>query len=194
MNTFPIMDESVSSADSQIQWGVQVELGKIQVVKDASGKFTTFTFHFRIGQTVHDFTSRYSRLYKFQESLLKSERYQKAFMGDPPPFPSKSYFTDYTKPKNYRKQANKLLEWFQQILSKPTVLMDSKFQKGIHLRKSLQDKMTEIAIDLANRNKVLNMYGGRYERKPVISPDTVQIKENHAEIQKRPNIPLPDHD
>ena len=96
---------SVSSADAEIQWGVQVELGKIQVVKDSkSGKqFTTFTFRFKIGQAglllpaalyiaihsmhsnaivplaVHDFTSRYSRLYKFQDDLSKNERFQKAF-------------------------------------------------------------------------------------------------------------------
>jgi len=167
------MNESISvSSDADVQWGVQVELGNILVVKDtkSSGKFTTFTFRFRIGQSVHEFTSRYSRLYKFQEALSKQETFQKAFKYDPPPFPSKSYFTDYTKPKNYKKRAKKLEEWFKQLLLKPTILRNHVFQKGIDLNKPLQDKMTEIAIDLGNRDVILKTYDrkkGKHKRRPV---------------------------
>merc|ERR1719474_751346 len=125
---------SISSGDADVQWRVQVELGDIRVKNTkSSGKYTTFTFRFRVGQSVHEFTSRYSRLHKFQSELSKQEIFQRAFKYDPPSFPSKSYFTDYTKPKNYKKRAKKLEEWFQKLLLKPAILKDPVFQKGIDL-------------------------------------------------------------
>jgi len=172
------MNESMSfsSADAEVQWRVTVELGEINVIRDlkSSSKFTTFTFIFRVGQEAHSFTSRYSRLYKFQEALSKSEQFQKAFNYDPPSFPSKSYFTDYTKAKNYQKRAKKLHKWFEEILKQPAVLTDKTFQSGIHLPKHLQDKMTEIGIDWANMKRVLKLHhahnntntGRRQQQKP----------------------------
>eukprot|EP01084_Bolivina_argentea_P082584 149520_1 len=143
---------------SDIQWAVHVDLGPCRVVKDEKGRFTTFTFKFRIGQENHEFTSRYSKLYKFHESLSKNEVFQKAFNYDPPKFPPKSWMTDFTKPKNYKKRAKKLLDYFEILVSKPLVLRDKLFQKGIHLPKALQKTMSQIAVDLQSRKRVIDLF------------------------------------
>merc|ERR1719242_799324 len=176
---------SISSADTEVQWRVTVELTEPKVVRDlkSSSKFTTFTFIFRVGQEAHSFTSRYSRLYKFQEALSKSEQFQKAFKYDPPSFPSKSYFTDYTKPKNYQKRNKKLHKWFEEILKKPAVLTDKTFQSGIHLPKHLQDKMTEIGIDWANMLRVFNMHNHAHSN---THPGSRRPQQKPKKVTKHP--------
>lgn len=102
-----------------------------------------------------------------------------------------SYFTDYTKPKNYNKRAHKLLKWFELLLSKPAVLRDKTFQKGIHLPKHLQDKMTEIAIDWTAMKRVLDMHSkhktGKTTRRHVSDSSTRQ-SDSHRNGQYRKDI------
>ena len=97
---------------------------------------------------------------------------------------SGSYFTDYTKAKNYNKRAHKLLKWFETLLSKPAVLRDKTFQKGIHLPKHLADKMTEIAIDWANRDRCIKMSTKTGKPRPTRQSDRYSNGQNGREIQK----------
>ena len=158
MSTTHSFSNETSSNDGDVQWGIHVELGPCRVIKGTGGKFTTYTFHFKIANEVHEFSSRYSKLYHFHQSLSKSEVFQKAFNYDPPKFPPKYLFKDFTKPKNYRQRGKQLLLWFRFLLSKPLILRDKIFQKGIHLQKELQIKMSQIAIDLQSRKRVINLY------------------------------------
>ena len=50
----------------------------------------TYTLHFRIAEEMHTFTSRFNKLHKFHESLLKNEDFLRSFGYDPPDFPVKT--------------------------------------------------------------------------------------------------------
>eukprot|EP01083_Nonionella_stella_P029445 81054_1 len=161
--------------------GVQVELGPICVVRDEKGKFTTYTLNFRIAEETHTFTSRYAKLYKFHESLLKNEDFQKSFGYNPPDFPPKSWFTDFTKPKHYKKRANKILKYFKILTGRPSVLRNKQFQKGIDLPSNLQKLIKQIA----KASKQAQKHGKQAQKhtKQVHSPD----HRNHKDRSNRSN-------
>eukprot|EP00483_Globobulimina_turgida_P010134 UN10153 len=182
--------------------GVKVELGPCRVVRDEKGKFTTYTLNFRIAQETHSFTSRYAKLYKFHESLLKNEEFQKSFAYNPPDFPPKSWFTDYSKPKNYRKRAHKILKYFKILTSRPSILRNKQFQKGIDLPVNLQKLIKQIAKGLQSKHFIEKNYNKKLPHSPhsnspsnsstTLSPQD-KIKKHlnsvnsHSKIKKKEN-------
>ena len=122
--------------------------------------------NFRIGEETHSFTSRYAKLYKFHESLLKNEDFQKSFSYNPPDFPPKSWFTDFTKPKNYKKRANKILKYFRILTSRPSILRNKQFQKGIDLPPNLQKLISQIAKGLQSKKFIEKNYNKKLNRSP----------------------------
>lgn len=149
---------------------------------------------FRIGEETHSFTSRYNRLYKFHESLLKNEDFQKSFNYNPPDFPPKSWFTDFTKPKNYKKRANKILKYFSILTSKPSILRNKQFQKGIDLPPNLQKLISQIAKGLQSKKYIEKNYNKKLNHSPHSKSSTPstnkkinnnkQNKDNYNKPQK----------
>eukprot|EP01084_Bolivina_argentea_P100295 180117_1 len=167
--------------------GVRVELGPCRVVRDEKGKFTTYTLNFRIGEETHSFTSRYAKLYKFHESLLKNEEFQKSFAYNPPDFPPKAWFTDFTKPKHYRKRANKILKYFKILTSKPSILRNKQFQKGIDLPQSLQKLIKQIAKGLQSKHYIEKNYNKKLKHSPhsKSNSSTPNDKYSKAKMQQK---------
>ena len=137
----------------EVQWAVQVSLGECEVKKDndTNKLYTTYTLIFRIGDDTHKLISRYSELLSIHESLEKQGLLAHAWRSNSlskPVFPAKTWFKDMTKPKNYTKRAQEILKYFQKLTSKPRILSDSKFQKGIQLPKKLRKNIKDIAKDL----------------------------------------------
>ena len=91
--------------------------------------------------------------------MTRSGILDRAFDFNPPAFPPKTWLKDMTKPKNYEKRASQLLEYFEYLVSKPIILKDALFQKEIQLPKHLQKQMSEIAMDLQSRKKVIEKWG-----------------------------------
>ena len=97
--------------------------------------------------------------------MTRSGILDRAFDFNPPAFPSKEWRKDMTKPKNYQKRSSQLLKYFQCLVSKPIILQDTLFQKGIQLPKQM--------CDIAN--------GESMPKHPKKQENKLQIKNNNVE-------------
>eukprot|EP01083_Nonionella_stella_P213655 770421_1 len=119
-----------------------VELTQFKIISNGTRqKYTEYTFTFKIGHKTkyktHSISARYSKLYKLNQSLLKHHKFHKLFKYNPPKFPPKGWFTDYTKSKNYTNRGNALLSYFKQLI-KNHALKLKYVQKILLFPKSLR--------------------------------------------------------
>eukprot|EP01083_Nonionella_stella_P201238 736298_1 len=117
---------------------IDIELGECNVVTTNNRTYTKYSFRFRAGPYVHVFSERYSKLREFNEALLKAKLYQDVFGDNAPKFPKKRWMFDHTKPKQYNKRANELLQWFKLIISYEEIVRYPLFHNRIRLPKILK--------------------------------------------------------
>ena len=130
---------------------VNVELDKVNVLKDGNKSYVSYVFKFIIGSKIHKFNTRYSELLLLHKSFIKNKIFETVFKNyNFPKFPSKHIMTDYTKSKNYNKRAQKLLKYFKLIISKRILLKNKLFQNGIKLPPDLK----QLILLIANNDKL----------------------------------------
>ncbi|ETO30857.1 hypothetical protein RFI_06264 [Reticulomyxa filosa] len=138
---------------SDTQWKISVNLQSCEVITDVKkNSFIVFSAHvlyvflFDVQGKEHVLKTRYSSMSKLHDELVRDGILDRAFGSTPPNFPGKAWFKDMTKPKNYEKRGQELLEYLRGLVSSPTILQAVDFQKGIEL----SDNLISVVVEIAN--------------------------------------------
>eukprot|EP01084_Bolivina_argentea_P166182 288584_1 len=126
-----------------VKMSISLSLGACIVLQHSNKKYTVYSFNLQMMNESHSFTARYSSLAQFHQSLFENEIIKNSFGDNPPSFPSKNWWKDFTKSENYNERANKLLKYFQALVTKESVITSHIFHNGVYLPKHFRDILSK---------------------------------------------------
>eukprot|EP01083_Nonionella_stella_P123083 370670_1 len=126
---------------------VKVEMGEPQVISH-NKPFVVYTFYFEFGHIRHPLSARFSTLLDFHRKLMRDRSASALFHGRfaaRAVFPSKRWFTDMTKPKNYEARTAELHRYFCALVSSCALLRLPVFHDQLGLDDDGRKTMVEEA-------------------------------------------------
>eukprot|EP01083_Nonionella_stella_P123082 370669_1 len=126
---------------------VKVEVGEPQVISH-NKPFVVYTFYFEFGHIRHPLSARFSTLLDFHRKLMRDRSASALFHGRfaaRAVFPSKRWFTDMTKPKNYEARTAELHRYFCALVTSCALLCLPVFHDQLGLDDEGRKTMVEVA-------------------------------------------------
>eukprot|EP00494_Astrolonche_serrata_P004685 UN04699 len=92
-----------------------------------------------------------------------------------------------TKPQNYNRRAEQLLQYFRKLIQRPKILKWSAFHKILNLTPELKKNIETIAHDMESKEKVLEKFPKESRRKSSSEDQRKPMKKtcSLADLQKQ---------